>query len=245
MTRNPSKALALSFHGGPGTGKNYVSTILADSIFKKGMRSKYVHLISAAQKYSHEDNRSVYKDILKVEVENGAKQCHQSLFIIDDIDKMPAGILDILKPYLTSYRHLNGINYRQLIFLFLSNTAAESITKLALDQWQTGSERTDIKLKEMEDMISTVSINSGFYHSDIIYRHMISAYIPFLPLERRHIKQCIRDFLVAKLYYKREEIPENKVSEIAGKMTYYPKDVEVFSVYGCKRIEEKVILLIG
>lgn len=61
MTRNPSKALALSFHGGPGTGKNYVSTILADSIFKKGMRSKYVHLISAAQKYSHEDNRSVYK----------------------------------------------------------------------------------------------------------------------------------------------------------------------------------------
>lgn len=74
---------------------------------------------------------------------------------------------------------------------------------------------------------------------------MISASIPFLPLERRHIKQCIRDFLVAKLYYKREEIPENKVSEIAGKMTYYPKDVEVFSVYGCKRIEEKVILLIG
>lgn len=61
MTRNPSKALALSFHGGPGTGKNYVSTILADNIFKKGMRSKYVHLISAAQKYSHEDNRSVYK----------------------------------------------------------------------------------------------------------------------------------------------------------------------------------------
>lgn len=35
MTRNPSKALALSFHGGPGTGKNYVSTILADNIFKK------------------------------------------------------------------------------------------------------------------------------------------------------------------------------------------------------------------
>lgn len=40
MTHNPSKALALSFHGGPGTGKNYVSRIIAESIFKKGMGSK-------------------------------------------------------------------------------------------------------------------------------------------------------------------------------------------------------------
>lgn len=61
MTRNPSKALALSFHGGPGTGKYYVSTIIADSIFKKGMWSKYVHLISGNQKYPHKDNCSVYK----------------------------------------------------------------------------------------------------------------------------------------------------------------------------------------
>lgn len=41
-----------------------------------------------------------------------------------------------------------------------SNTAAESITNLTLHHWQTGLERTDIKLKEMEDIISTVSINS-------------------------------------------------------------------------------------
>lgn len=63
MTHNPSKALALSFHGGPGTGKNYVSRIIAESIFKKGMKSKYVHLISASHKYVHKDLRSVYKVI--------------------------------------------------------------------------------------------------------------------------------------------------------------------------------------
>lgn len=51
--------------------------------------------------------------------------------------------------------------------------------------------------------------------------------------------------MVVKFYYKWEEIFENKVSEIVGKMIYYFKDVEVFFVYGCKRIEEKVILLIG
>lgn len=61
MMHNPSKALALSFHGGPGTGKNYVGKIIAESIFKKGMGSKYVHLISASHRYIHQDLRSVYK----------------------------------------------------------------------------------------------------------------------------------------------------------------------------------------
>lgn len=60
-----------------------------------------------------------FYDELKEEVEKSVKQCHQSLFIIDDIDKMPHGILDILKPFLKSYRQLEGNDYRQLIFLFL------------------------------------------------------------------------------------------------------------------------------
>lgn len=63
-----------------------------------------------------------FQDKLKEEVENSAKQCHQSLFILDDIDKMPYGILDVLKPYLKGYRHLEGTDYRQLLFLFLRQT---------------------------------------------------------------------------------------------------------------------------
>jgi chromosomal replication initiation ATPase DnaA len=41
---DPSKALALSFHGGTGTGKNHVSKIIANHIYKEGMKSKFVHM---------------------------------------------------------------------------------------------------------------------------------------------------------------------------------------------------------
>lgn len=85
----------------------------------------------------------------------------------------------------------------------------------------------------------------GFYHSEILLKHMISAYVPFLPLERKHVKQCIEDFLIEQLHFKPGTIPKKKVSEIAGEMNYFPKDSEVFSVFGCKRIQEKVILLIS
>jgi torsin-1 len=38
-----SKPLVISFHGMPGTGKNYVADFIAKSLYKKGLDSKYVH----------------------------------------------------------------------------------------------------------------------------------------------------------------------------------------------------------
>ena len=78
------------------------------------------------------------------------------------------------------------------------------------------------------------------YLSDVIISHMITAYVPFLPMERKHIWKCIKDVLVAQKYYKRKDIPENVVSKIANQLTYFPADEEIFSVTGCKRIKEKV-----
>ena len=61
MMKDPSKALTLSFHGGTGTGKNYVSKIIAESIYKEGMRSKFVHLISSTKEFPHKDMVPLYK----------------------------------------------------------------------------------------------------------------------------------------------------------------------------------------
>ncbi|XP_062596152.1 torsin-1A-like [Saccostrea cucullata] len=240
MTKDPSKALTLSFHGGTGTGKNYVSKIIAESIFKMGMRSKYVHLISATKEFPHKDMVPLYKDKLRELVESSVKECPQSLFIFDEIDKMPPGIIDTLKPYLDYYEQLSGTDYRKSMFLFLSNTAGEEISKHTLSRWNS---REDIGLKDMEEIISRATVNtksSGMYLCDLIIKHLITAYVPFLPLERKHVRECIKDFLVAKNYYKRDKIPDEIVYKISKQLSYYPADLEVFSVTGCKRVPEKV-----
>ncbi|XP_078325224.1 torsin-1A-like [Crassostrea virginica] len=240
MMKDPSKALTLSFHGGTGTGKNYVSKIIAESIYKQGMRSKYVHLISSTKEFPHKDMVPLYKDKLRDLIETSVKECPQSLFIFDEIDKMPPGLIDTIKPYLDFYEQLGGTDYRKATFLFLSNTAGDAISKHVLSNWLN---REDIELKEMEHIISKATINtktSGMYHSDIIYKHMITAYVPFLPMERRHIKECIKDVLVAQNYYKRKDIPEEDVRKIANQLNYFPSNEEIFSVTGCKRVPEKV-----
>lgn len=41
---NPKKPLVLSLHGWTGSGKNFVSQYVAESMFKNGARSRFVHL---------------------------------------------------------------------------------------------------------------------------------------------------------------------------------------------------------
>ena len=48
------------------------------------------------------------------------------MFIFDEIDKMPPGLMDTIKPYLEYYDNLNGVNYRKAIFLFLRSVSTFS-----------------------------------------------------------------------------------------------------------------------
>lgn len=242
--KNPSKALALSFHGGTGTGKNHVSKIIAEHVYKRGMKSQFVHILPSTKEFPHEEMVPLYKDKLRELIEKSTANCERSLFIFDEMDKMPPGLIDTVKPYLDFYEQLDGVDYRKAIFIFLSNTAGKEISGHTLDHWHTGKKREDIELSDMEQIVTTAAVNtkdSGLFHSDLLIKHMISAYIPFLPLERRHIKQCIKDNLVEKGFYKNhKKINDDKVQEILNELTYYPKDEELFSVTGCKRVPEKV-----
>lgn len=84
-------------------------------------------------------------------------------------------------------------------------------------------------------------LTGGMWHSELILKNLITAFVPFLPLERRHVKQCIKDSLIEKKYYRSEaEISDAKVQEIADEITYYPEGIFIFSTTGCKRINEKI-----
>jgi len=41
------------------------------------------------------------------------------MFIFDEVDKMPDGVLDAIKPYLDHHHHIRGVDYRRAIFIFL------------------------------------------------------------------------------------------------------------------------------
>ena len=57
----PSKALVLSFHGWTGVGKNYVSTMIANRLYKRGMQSEFVKLHIATVDFQSKQDADHYK----------------------------------------------------------------------------------------------------------------------------------------------------------------------------------------
>ncbi|XP_054854310.1 torsin-1A-like [Eublepharis macularius] len=236
---NPKKPLTLSLHGWTGTGKNLVSKIIAESIYEGGLSSKYVHHFVSTLHFPHRQNITQYKDQLQMWVRGNVSACARSVFIFDEMDKMHAGLIDSIKPFLDYYEQLDGVSYRKAIFIFLSNAGAEKITEVALDFWRSGKRREDLELQDLESSVS-VSVfnnkNSGFWHSSLIDRNLIDYFIPFLPLEYKHVKMCVRVELESRGNYVDEEI----VTQVADEMTYFPKEERIYSDKGCKTVYTKL-----
>ncbi|XP_003739186.1 torsin-1A [Galendromus occidentalis] len=235
---NPKKALVMSFHGWTGGGKNYASMLLANYLYKKGLESDYVKLYVSTLHFPHSDEIGRYKRKLQKEIVDQVKKCPRSMFIFDEIDKMPAGLIDIIKPFLDFHVALDGVDYRKCIFVFLSNTAGDLIARQALTYWKNGIERNKISLKEMEAVIGLGSFNEkgGLYRADIVDKNLIDVFVPFLPLEKRQINQCIRDDFVRK----HVEPTRRMVDTIAKELEYIPADYQLYSSTGCKKVQHKV-----
>lgn len=60
-SNNPSKALVMSFHGPPGTGKTYISQMIANFLYKKGDQSKFYHFFNGRNDFPLQDKVNEYK----------------------------------------------------------------------------------------------------------------------------------------------------------------------------------------
>ncbi|XP_071322749.1 torsin-1A-like isoform X1 [Trachinotus anak] len=236
---NPQKPLVLSLHGRSGTGKNFVSRLIAENIYKEGMDSSFVHVFIATYHFPHKSQIDSYKSQLQQWIKGNATNCERSMFIFDEMDEMNPGLIDSIKSFLNHYKKLDGVSYRKAIFIFLSNAGGEVITETALDFWKEGRNRDEIKLIDLETSLSASAfndINSGFWHSRLIDDNLVDFFIPFLPLEYRHVVQCA----MAEMKAKGLEPDQDVAAELAKDLIYFPKSERVFSVQGCKTIEKRL-----
>ena len=157
---------------------------------------------------------------------------------------MTPGLLDVLTPYIDYHSSVHGTDYRKSIFLFLSNTGGNDIARVSHKFWEDGKERYDMKLKDFDSLINGGAFNErgGFQKSDIISKNLIDHYIPFLPLEKKHVMLCARDVLQEKHHH--ITVTTELLETIADEMEYFPPSSNLYSKTGCKRVQKKVDVLV-
>ncbi|XP_062414995.1 torsin-1A-like [Pungitius pungitius] len=235
---NRKKPLVLSLHGWTGTGKSFFSQLIADNIYKEGMKSSFVHFFTSVH-FPYLTQVDTYKSQLQQWIKGNVTNCGRSMFIFDEMDKMHPGLIDGITAYLDYNQMLDGVSYGKAIFIFLSNAGGEEITKATLDFWKARRDREELELKDLETALSKSVFNnkqSGLWHSGLVDGNLVDFFVPFLPLEYRHVVQCV----LAEMKARGIPPDQNVAERVAKDLVYFPKTEGVFSSKGCKTISSKL-----
>lgn len=121
-------------------------------------------------------------------------KCPNALFIFDEVEKMPPGLFDSIVALLDNHAYTKALDFRKAIFIFLSNVAGPEIAVRLKSLVDSGVWRDETKLHHFESTLEIASYNlvGGLYKSELIESHVVDHFVPFLPLELRHVEQCIR-----------------------------------------------------
>lgn len=238
---NPSKPLVLSLHGSSGTGKNLAAKLVAQNLFTEGTLSSHVCLFIATYHFPHREQVETYKAQLQQWIRGNVSVRPRSLFIFDEMDKMNPVLSDTIKCFLDHYTQVDGVSFRQALFFFLSNEGGHVINQLALDFWTAGKRREQIELNS-QGLETTINKdlfnnkNSGFWRSSLIDSNVVDFFVPFLPLERRHIVMCaLAEMTALRL------APDITIAEkVADDIPYFPTEDTIFSVRGCKSVQQRL-----
>lgn len=247
----PARPLVMYFGGWTGTGKTHVARLIAQNLFKEGMKSNFVKYISSTYHFPIKIEGlaevTKYRNQLRDMIKETVRNCERSLIILDELDKLPSGIVDSIQPMVDYIDDVDGVRYNKAIFIFLSNTGADKLNKLAYEIFKGGKERKDLVSKEVEEILikETYNEQGGLRRSSLLARYSIGVFIPFLPLERSHVRLCIRDEIQTHVIAGNNdtsiEEQDTLIDEIADEMAYFPEDTKLYSKSGCKGVHDKVI----
>lgn len=84
----------MSFHGTPGIGKNFVADMIAEAVFEKGTSSSFYHKIHGTMDFPGKESVGFYKESLIKRMKDSVAKCPYSIFVFDEVDKIPKGVLD-------------------------------------------------------------------------------------------------------------------------------------------------------
>jgi hypothetical protein len=147
------------------------------------------------------------------------------------------------------------------IFLF-SNTGGKEINEIAQKYHLDSIKRDTYDVTIFQRALANAAFNEpgfltfsnflfnkfsfplgGLWHASLINRHLVTFFVPFLPLERSHIRTCIRRQL--ELSNEDDEqkykISDNDiVDRVLDLIEFAPPDSLLYSVSGCKKVQQKL-----
>ncbi len=237
LEKEDRNTLVLSFHGWTGIGKNHISGIISDHI-----RTKTVQKLIVPLHFPHEKYEKIHSQQLVDWVLGNVSGCALNLVIVDEVDKAQWNILPALETMITKLHDL-GLNNTKVIVFLLSNTGGSIINKYLLEHMSHGQHRETVTQNDLVELLLNPKQFSRSWHYVLHNEGLLDGIIPFLPLEKLHVKQCIKQTLSEHEHVFSGD-RNDLISKVAEELTYFPQGMPVFSTTGCRKVPTKLDLAI-
>jgi len=151
-------------------------------------------------------------------------------------------VLDVLHPFIDYQEKVNNVDPRRAVFIFLSNRGGRDISDITFQLWKSNKERSTFRDIDFKEALTKAAFNEkgGLQFSDNINSYLINRFVPFLPLQLEHVKQCIEaEFLKRDHHNYQGDI----TSEVLQHVAFTKKDSPsggLFAISGCKNIDSIV-----
>ena len=222
------RQLVMSFHGWTGIGKNFMSSIIAQYLPPANVHKLIIPLHFA----QGTENEAVL--LLEWILSNiSSPSCGLHLFIVDEIDKAASSLVRSLRDTLSELS-LQSDTSSRAVFLLLTNDGASEINTAVTEVLMNGGSREDLGYVDL-----VPHLHSEWY-TELASAKLIDQMVPFLPLERQHVVQCVESELKQRQVYTTQRLIDN----IVNSLSYFPKSLSLFSSSGCRRISQLVDLFL-
>ncbi|XP_059177947.1 torsin-1A-like [Physella acuta] len=226
------KPLVLSFHGWTGVGKNYISKITADSV-----QSANILNLIVPYHFPHGALEAEYREQIHQWITSNSSKCAINVVVIDEMDKAFEGVVEGISSAIGALTQPCNTANATLIFLLSNSHAVEinqAFVKFSLEK--PDRNREDFSMELASSLFTT---STKLWYTQLLEETLIDAFVPFLPLEKRHVVQCIMRDLVAKKF----STDSGSVDKILGELSFTEVERLVLSNTGCKRVADKVDLV--
>lgn len=97
-----------------------------------------------------------------------------------------------------------------------------------------------MEYKDFSSLINSGAFNEkgGLHKSSIIEKSLVDHFVPFLPMERDHVRSCILEAAAGITLTKTE------IDTVLSHLSFWPKQSALYSATGCKRVSHLVDLVI-
>lgn len=211
--------LCFYFHGDTGTGKTFLTKLIIKNIYQYQTKSKFVTFFYLGKDYRKDETDTHITELLQM-MYLKVISCQKSLFVLDGYSNCWFRIVN----YISLYKK----TFMNAIFIFISNSDLQEIHAYMQKKQNHKS------AMHYDDLVDSAKKKIA------LLDNINMVYVPFLPMHRDDVYQCISDQL-AKLKYPKMTHIKELIYEITA-LLEFTNDI---SVSGCKKVADKTALFLA